>query len=116
LVHIKRPTTDWFRERSKFNQKYLKEVKITLRYLFEKNSSGVLLDEEVVRLRDYERKKKHLLELEELNGDSKAEGDNNTIFSHKFVAHRNNFNTIFEMESLDGNRDTSFSDLSLASK
>jgi hypothetical protein len=65
LVHIKRPATDWFRERSKVNQKDLKEVKSTLQDLFEQNSSGVLLDEEVVRLRDYESKKKHLLELEE---------------------------------------------------
>ena len=65
LVHIKRSATDWFRERSKVNQKDLKEVKSTLQDLFEQNSSGVLLDEEVVRLRDYESKKKHLLELEE---------------------------------------------------
>jgi hypothetical protein len=58
-----------------------------------------------------------------LNGDSKdgaiwlAEGNcNDTIFSHKFVAHRKIFNTIWELEGLDGNRATSFSDLALAGK
>ena len=51
-----------------------------------------------------------------MNGDSKAEGDNNTIFSHKFVAHRNIFNTIWELKGLDGNITTSLSDLAWAGK
>lgn len=110
LDDLRRNVKIWQREKIQAQQEDLKDIELELDSFLPLMSSHAFSEQIKTRIHELENKKKDILSDIETTWRLKSreiwikEGDSNTKFFHRYVNHRCNINSIWEIYDVEGRR------------